>query len=61
VTFKKSGDKRGTTSDHAKELGSIIEDFKRKTGADRVNIIGHSKGGLDASIVSKTKCLEKII
>lgn len=53
VTFKKSDDKYdkcGTTSDHAKELGSIVEDFKRKTGAGQINIVGHSKGGLDARV-----------
>ena len=36
--------------DHAKELGQIIKEVKMKTGQDKVNIVGHSKGGLDARV-----------
>jgi uncharacterized alpha/beta hydrolase family protein len=50
IAFKKSDDKCGTASDHAKELSNIIEDLKRRTGANQVNIVGHSKGGLDARV-----------
>jgi triacylglycerol esterase/lipase EstA (alpha/beta hydrolase family) len=49
IAFK-SDDKCGTAADHAKELSNIIEDFKRRTGANQVNIVGHSKGGLDARV-----------
>ena len=50
IVFKKSDDKCGTASDHAKELSNIIEDFKKRTEANHVNIVGHSKGGLDARL-----------
>jgi len=45
IAFKKD-DKCRTAADHAKELGNNMEDFKRRTGANQVNIVGHSKGGL---------------
>ena len=33
--------------DSAREIAERIEDILRKTGAEKVNIIAHSKGGLD--------------
>ena len=36
--------------DHAKELAQIVQEVKSMTGENKVNIIGHSKGGLDARV-----------
>jgi pimeloyl-ACP methyl ester carboxylesterase len=38
----------GSATQHAQELVQIVQQVKMKTGADKVNIVGHSKGGLDA-------------
>jgi pimeloyl-ACP methyl ester carboxylesterase len=43
-------DKCGTAVDHASELNQIVEDFKRDTGAEKINVVAHSKGGLDARV-----------
>src|SRR5215211_6280494 len=48
ITFKQSDDKCGSAADHAKELSNIIGQIKKETGQNKVNIVGHSKGGLDA-------------
>ena len=48
ITFKQSDDKCGSAAEHAKELSSQIADVTDKTGQNKVNIVGHSKGGLDA-------------
>ena len=48
ITFKQSDDKCGSAAEHAKELSSQIADVTDKTGQSKVNIVGHSKGGLDA-------------
>jgi uncharacterized alpha/beta hydrolase family protein len=50
ITFKQSDDKCGSAADHAKELSNIIGQIKKETGQNKVNIIGHSKGGLDARV-----------
>ena len=50
VTFHQSDDDCGSAADHAKELNDIVLDVLRETDRDRVNIVGHSKGGLDARI-----------
>jgi len=50
VTFNTTNDECGSAADHAKELGQIIKEVKMKTGQDKVNIVGHSKGGLDARV-----------
>jgi pimeloyl-ACP methyl ester carboxylesterase len=50
IAFKQSDDKCGSAADHAKELSSQIGDIKDKTGQNKVNIVGHSKGGLDARV-----------
>lgn len=50
ITFKQSDDKCGSAAEHAKELSSLIADVKDQTGQDKVNIVGHSKGGLDARV-----------
>ena len=50
VTFTQSDDKCGSAAEHAKELSDQIGDIKDKTGQNKVNIVGHSKGGLDARV-----------
>src|ERR671911_2378922 len=50
ITFKQSDDKCGSAADHAKELSNIIGQIKKDTGQNKVNIVGHSKGGLDARV-----------
>jgi hypothetical protein len=49
VTFHQSDDPCGSAKDHAKELGDIVGQVKNITGQKQVNIVGYSKGGLDAS------------
>ncbi len=47
-------DQCGRAVDHADDLNNIIQNIighiKTKTGHDRVNIVTHSKGGLDARV-----------
>lgn len=40
----------GSSEDHANELGSIVEQVKQDTGSEKVNMVGFSKGGLDARV-----------
>jgi triacylglycerol lipase len=49
VTFNNTDDECGSAQEHAQELGKIIQEVKRQTGQDKVNIVGHSKGGLAGS------------
>jgi triacylglycerol esterase/lipase EstA (alpha/beta hydrolase family) len=48
ITFNQSDDKCGSAGEHAKELSNLIAGVKDQTGQNKVNIVGHSKGGLDA-------------
>jgi pimeloyl-ACP methyl ester carboxylesterase len=41
-------DKCGSAEEHAQELSGIVETIVANTGHEQVNIVGHSKGGLDA-------------
>jgi hypothetical protein len=50
ITFKQSDDKCGSSAEHAKELSNIIGQIKDETGKNKFNIVGHSKGGLDARV-----------
>jgi pimeloyl-ACP methyl ester carboxylesterase len=43
-------DQCGSAEAHASELNQIIEDFKTDTGSEKINIVAHSKGGLDARV-----------
>ena len=54
ITFKDSDDKCGSALEHAKELEKRIQDIKQQTGTDKINIVGHSKGGLDARVYLAT-------
>jgi triacylglycerol lipase len=47
ITFDED-DRCGDSQSHARELEGIVEKFKRENGADKINIVAHSKGGLDA-------------
>ncbi len=50
ITFNQSNDKCGSAADHAKELSQKIDQIKKQTGQSKVNIVGHSKGGLDTRV-----------
>jgi uncharacterized alpha/beta hydrolase family protein len=52
ITFYKSDDKCGSAADHAKELNTQVQQILQNmtTGSKQVNIVGHSKGGLDARV-----------
>lgn len=50
ITFKQSDDPCGSALDHANELAQIVKKVKTMTGQNQVNIVGHSKGGLDARL-----------
>ena len=39
-------------AEHAIELNDIIRNFKSRTGSEQINIVAHSKGGLDAGYIS---------
>ena len=43
-------DKCGSAADHAKQLKNLVEDFKTSISAEKINIVGHSKGGLDSRV-----------
>jgi uncharacterized alpha/beta hydrolase family protein len=64
VTFKDSDDKCGSAEQHAKELEKRVQDIKQQTGAQKINIVGHSKGGLDARVfldITDTKDVANLI
>src|SRR5215218_3614020 len=63
ITFKQSDDKCGSGAEHAKELSNIIGQIKKETGQNKVNIVGHSKGGLDARVylANNTKDVANLI
>jgi uncharacterized alpha/beta hydrolase family protein len=64
VTFKDSDDKCGSAKQHAKELEKIVQDLKQQSGAQKLNIVGHSKGGLDARVfldITDTKDVANLI
>lgn len=49
-SFEQSNDACGSASDHAKELFQIVQNLTNSTQQDRINLIGYSKGGLDARV-----------
>jgi pimeloyl-ACP methyl ester carboxylesterase len=49
VTFPRN-DECGSAIDHAIQLNKIVRDFKEEAGAEKINIVTHSKGGLDARV-----------
>ena len=50
VSFHQSNDECGLAIDHGIELGQIVQQVRSLTGQNQVNIVGHSKGGLDARV-----------
>jgi pimeloyl-ACP methyl ester carboxylesterase len=50
VSFHQSNDHCGSAVDHAKELRQIVQEVKGITEQSQVNIVAHSKGGLDARV-----------
>jgi pimeloyl-ACP methyl ester carboxylesterase len=44
----------GSAVDHAQELNDIVEDFRKSTQSEEINIVAHSKGGLDARVYLHT-------
>jgi pimeloyl-ACP methyl ester carboxylesterase len=64
ITFKDSDDKCGSAEQHAKELEKRVQDVKQQSGAQKINIVGHSKGGLDARVfldITDTKDVVNLI
>ncbi len=49
VTFN-SNDSCGSSDQHAQELSQIIRDYKLANGVEKINIVAHSKGGLDTRV-----------
>ncbi len=50
VTFNQSDDRCGPAASHAKELEQIVKNIEGRTGQNQVNMVAHSKGGLDARV-----------
>jgi pimeloyl-ACP methyl ester carboxylesterase len=50
TTFFPSDDKCGSANDHAQDLNQIVQRVKILTHQNEVNIVGHSKGGLDTRV-----------
>jgi uncharacterized alpha/beta hydrolase family protein len=53
ITFYKSDDKCSSAADHAKELNLQVQQILNnmtRSSPKQVNIVGHSKGGLDARV-----------
>jgi hypothetical protein len=49
VTFKEN-DECGSAKDHAIELKGKVDEFMKEMHTDKINIVAHSKGGLDTRI-----------
>jgi triacylglycerol esterase/lipase EstA (alpha/beta hydrolase family) len=45
-----SEDGCGSAADHAQELNDIVKEFRNSTKAEKINIVAHSKGGLDVRV-----------
>ena len=64
VNFKNSDDKCGSAEQHAIELEKMVQEIKGQSGAQKINIVGHSKGGLDARVfldITDTKDVANLI
>ena len=64
VTFKDSDDKCGSAKQHAIELEKMVQKVKEEAGSQKINIVGYSKGGLDARIfldITDTKDIVNLI
>lgn len=49
ITFPQN-DECGSVKDHAFQLQKIIDDYKKKMNSNKINIVAHSKGGLDTRL-----------
>src|SRR5215207_4731286 len=49
ITFPRN-DECGSAMDHAIQLNQIVRDFREEARAEKINIVTHSKGGLDARV-----------
>lgn len=57
-------DKCGSAAAHAMEIGSIVKEVENDTKQNQVNMVSHSKGGLDARVYlneSHSKDVAKLI
>jgi triacylglycerol lipase len=57
-------DECGSALDHSNDLSQIVQDVKNWTLNDQVNMVGHSKGGLDARVYlanSRTRDVANLI
>ena len=50
ITFQESDDMCGTALAHAVELGKRVDEILSSSPSGQVNIVGHSKGGIDARV-----------
>jgi pimeloyl-ACP methyl ester carboxylesterase len=50
ITFQESDDKCGTAIAHGVELGKRVDEILTSSPTGQVNIVGHSKGGIDARV-----------
>ena len=53
-------DKCGSVQAHAAELNNIVNGILQKTGSEKVNIVAHSKGGLDARWYIADSSIDKV-
>jgi uncharacterized alpha/beta hydrolase family protein len=64
VTFKDSDDKCGSAKQHATELEKMVQNVEEESGSQKINIVGYSKGGLDARMfldITDTKDIANLI
>jgi len=63
ITFQESDDKCGTALAHAVELGKRVDEILSSSPSGQVNIVGHSKGGIDARVylVNGTQSVANLI
>jgi pimeloyl-ACP methyl ester carboxylesterase len=63
ITFQNSDDKCGNSVAHGIELGQRVQEIINNTTYGKVNIVGHSKGGLDARVylANETQSVKNLI
>jgi hypothetical protein len=59
ITFQLD-DPCGSTQQHAMELKNIVDKIQSDTGSQKVNIVAHSKGGLDARWYIANSGIDKV-
>jgi uncharacterized alpha/beta hydrolase family protein len=60
ITFQNDDDRCGSSEQHATELNSIVNKILNETGEKKVNIVAHSKGGLDARWYIANSSIDKV-